>query len=133
MTIFPSDPSRSAPALDRRLTAAGLTITVSELVAILWDHWPYDAPAASWTRCPGCGHEYADAAPDCPTAAVARPLLHRRRHEATLTVAHRFAGVDLSRTVLDSHPGPRTPRQPDRRVRTGCDFESAPTLFDLAC
>jgi hypothetical protein len=64
--------------LDRRLLV-GLGITVPQLVTIWADHTPAQLPVP--LRCPTCGHPYSQTAPLCPSAAVVRPLLRRRRHE----------------------------------------------------
>lgn len=95
--------SRSPEALDRRLLSAGLAVTAAQLADVLWDHWPYDGPREAWDRCPGCGHVYTEAAPECPTAAVARPLLARRRYEDPSAMT-RFTKIDLSRPVAASCP-----------------------------
>jgi hypothetical protein len=63
-------------ALDRRLVEAGLSVSVSTLVAVFADHHP-GIPAAS--VCPGCGYRYPDGVFDCPTLATVRPVLYRRR------------------------------------------------------
>ncbi|MEV6817053.1 hypothetical protein [Micromonospora sp. NPDC051296] len=65
--------------LDRRLLTAGMGVTVAQLVTIWADHTPARLPVP--VACPRCGHAYSDKAPLCPTAAVVRPLLRRRRHE----------------------------------------------------
>ncbi|TDC37097.1 hypothetical protein [Micromonospora sp. KC213] len=65
--------------LDRRLVTAGLGVTVAQLVTLWADHTPARLPVP--LTCPGCGHPYSEKAPLCPTAAVVRPLLRRRRHE----------------------------------------------------
>lgn len=65
--------------LDRRLLTAGLGVTVAQLVTLWADHTPAHLPVP--VTCPGCGHPYSDKSPLCPTAAVVRPLLRRRRHE----------------------------------------------------
>jgi hypothetical protein len=65
--------------IDPRLTTAGLTITVPQLVIVWADHCPANTPVPA--RCPGCGHLYTAANPLCPSAAVVRPLLRRRRYQ----------------------------------------------------
>ncbi|MFI6257968.1 hypothetical protein ACIBCL_17965 [Micromonospora zamorensis] len=65
--------------LDRRLVTAGMGVTVAQLVTIWADHTPPRLPVP--LTCPSCGHPYSETAPLCPTAAVVRPLLRRRRHE----------------------------------------------------
>jgi hypothetical protein len=70
--------------LDRRLVTAGMHLTLPLLVTLWADHTPAHLPAPG--ACPTCGHTYRAAAPLCPTAAVVRPLLRRRRYEAGSTV-----------------------------------------------
>ena len=67
-------------ALDRRLLQAGLGISVAELVSVFADHYP-SSPRPD--TCPGCGYPYPDgrAEADCPSLAVARQVLYRRRSE----------------------------------------------------
>ncbi|AEB47414.1 MULTISPECIES: hypothetical protein [Micromonospora] len=65
--------------LDRRLLTSGMGVTVAQLVTLWADHTPARLPVP--VICPGCGHPYSEKAPLCPTAAVVRPLLRRRRHE----------------------------------------------------
>ncbi|MFY1675063.1 hypothetical protein ACN27G_34855 [Plantactinospora sp. WMMB334] len=65
--------------LDRRLLTAGINLTVTQLVTIWADHTPAELPVP--LACPTCGHAYSHTAPLCPSAAVVRPLLRRRRHE----------------------------------------------------
>lgn len=66
--------------LDERLRSRGMAVTLPELVAILADHWAPAQPGSE-SCCPGCGHEYTPEAPECPTAAVVRPLVAQRRWE----------------------------------------------------
>ena len=66
------------PRLDRRLLAGGMNLTVKDLVTIWADHTPKSLPVPP--ACPTCGHRYSRTAPLCPSAAVTRPLLRRRRH-----------------------------------------------------
>ena len=70
--------------LDRRLLDAGLGVSVATLVRVFADHHP-GSPAAS--VCPGCGYRYPDKVLDCPTNAIVRPLLLRRRGEDRNAVA----------------------------------------------
>jgi hypothetical protein len=87
-------------ALDKRLTAAGLVVTVSTLVAVFAEHHP-GVPAAS--LCPGCGYPYPDGVTDCPSNAVVRPLLARRRSEDTKAVSRltptQLADLDSQKTA----------------------------------
>jgi hypothetical protein len=64
--------------LDRRITEAGLTVTVTTLVEVYADHFP-GSPVPS--TCPGCAHRYTDTSVECPTLATVRPLLFARRNE----------------------------------------------------
>ncbi|GIF04693.1 hypothetical protein [Actinoplanes siamensis] len=68
----------SAPRLDRRLVTGGMNLTITDLVAIWADHTPKQLPVP--LTCPACGHQYSRTAPLCPSAAVTRPLLRRRRY-----------------------------------------------------
>lgn len=71
----------STPAkLDTQLLTAGLTLTVADLVRLWTAHMPVTRPVP--TYCSVCGHRWTEDRPLCPTAAVVRPLLRRRRHEA---------------------------------------------------
>jgi hypothetical protein len=70
----------TAAPLDPRLKSGGLTLTVADLVRLWSDHMPPAKPVPA--VCRTCGHPYSTDAPVCPTAAVVRPLLRRRRHEA---------------------------------------------------
>ena len=71
---------RTQARLDERLRSGGLTLTVANLVRLWADHTPPIRPVPG--HCRTCGHIYSQSAPLCPTAAVVRPLLRRRRHEA---------------------------------------------------
>lgn len=68
-----------AAPIDRRVLTAGLTITIPTLLALWADHYPAYLPYPE--TCPGCGHSYVTDGPLCPTAAIVRPLLRRRRHQ----------------------------------------------------
>lgn len=73
----------STPArLDTRLLTAGLSVTVADLVRLWAEHMPATLPVPA--LCPTCGHRWNESQPLCPTAAVVRPLLRRRRHEVGL-------------------------------------------------
>lgn len=65
--------------LDPRLMSAGLALTVTNLVQLWADHTPADRPVP--TACRTCGHRWNEDQPLCPTAAVVRPMLRRRRYE----------------------------------------------------
>ncbi|GLY97644.1 hypothetical protein [Actinoplanes sp. NBRC 103695] len=68
-----------AVRLDNRLREAGFP-SVALLVRLWTEHTPPALPVPE--RCRTCGHFYSAEAPLCPTAAVVRPLLRRRRFEA---------------------------------------------------
>ena len=67
-----------SPRLDQRLLTGGMNLTVTDLVAIWADHTPKSLPVPR--ACTTCGHRYSRTAPLCPSAAVTRPLLRRRRY-----------------------------------------------------
>ena len=95
-------------ALDRRLTEAGLGVTVSTLVAVFAEHHP-GVPASS--VCPGCGYPYPDGVTDCPSNAVVRPLLARRRSEDTKAVSRltptQLADLDSQKTARNNRVAAR--------------------------
>lgn len=62
-------------ALDPRLLR-GMAVTVADLADVYADHYN-----SAGTRCPHCGHQGTDQAPDCPSFTTARALLIRRRYE----------------------------------------------------
>jgi hypothetical protein len=64
--------------LDPRLLQHGLGLTVAQLVAVFIDHHA-GTPAA--LLCPTCDYTYPPGGTDCPTNAVVRPLLYKRRNE----------------------------------------------------
>jgi hypothetical protein len=74
-------------ALDPRLLAAGLGVTVAVLVDVFADHHP-GTPAAD--RCPACHYRYPQGVSDCPTNATVRPILYRRRGDDKAAL-HRLA------------------------------------------
>jgi hypothetical protein len=113
--------------LDRRLIEAGLTVSVAELVAVYVDHHP-GVPASS--ACPGCGYRYPDSGTECPTNALVRPLLYRRRGEDKQAVARltpdQRADLYGQKTTRRGRPAPSLtpPVSPNRG-------DTQP-LFDLA-
>ncbi|MGH9380819.1 MAG: hypothetical protein ACRD2Z_09430 [Thermoanaerobaculia bacterium] len=118
-------------ALDRRLVTAGLSVTVVELAEILRDHWPYRQPISqSWTRCPGCGHEYTAEAPECPTSATVRPLLYRRRNETPDKVLTPDELKALEKPPVDPAAQPR--RRRASRKAGPPEVPGSVGLFDLA-
>ena len=71
---------RTDARIDSQLLTAGLSLTVADLVRLWARHTPPTRPVPG--HCHSCGHIYSEITPLCPTAAVVRPLLRRRRHEA---------------------------------------------------
>ena len=61
--------------LDSRLLR-GMAVTVAELADVYADHYN-----SAGSRCPHCGHQGTEQAPECPSFATARALLIRRRYE----------------------------------------------------
>lgn len=61
--------------LDPRLLR-GMAITVAELADVYADHYN-----SAGTRCPHCGHQSSEQAPNCSSFTTARVLLIRRRYE----------------------------------------------------
>jgi hypothetical protein len=64
---------------DERLLAGGLTITVAELCAVYADHRPA-AGVHGPATCSACGAVVTPRL-ECPSRAMARALLSRRRYE----------------------------------------------------
>jgi ribosomal protein S20 len=114
-------------ALDTRLLQAGMGVTVATLVQVFADHHP-GSPAAS--VCPSCGYRYPDGVTDCPSTAVVRPLLLRRRNEDQRAVA-RLSHIQFA----DLHkPVSARMRQAGRQaahLAPPPDL-ARPSLFDLA-
>jgi hypothetical protein len=96
-------------ALDRRLLEAGLGISVAELVSVFADHFP-TSPRPD--TCPGCGYPYPEgrAEADCPSLAVARQVLYRRRSEnpdaLRRLTADQFADLHDRDTFRSTPSGP---------------------------
>ncbi len=115
-----------AGRLDRRLIAAGLSITVTTLVEVFRDHHP-GTPAAS--VCPGCGFRYPDGMTDCPTNATVRPLLARRRSEhpkaLDLLNANQLADLIDTKTARANRTAMRQAALPTPRP------DAPPSLLDL--
>jgi hypothetical protein len=110
--------------LDTRLLNGGLAVTVSTLVTVFMDHHPGNPRAA---LCPSCGFRYPDGVLDCPTNAVVRPLLRRRRHEDPAAFA-RLPG-DLWTELVTRADG--VVRAAAERTVSARSVDSA-TLFDLS-
>jgi hypothetical protein len=117
-------------ALDKRITRPGLGVTVEALVAVFADHHP-GIPAAS--LCPGCGFRYPEGVTDCPTNAVVRPLLYRRRHENWKALDRLTADQRVDLVENTTRRG--TPRKGAVRPATPtppCPDRTEPTLLDFA-
>jgi hypothetical protein len=116
-----------AARLDRRLIAAGLSVTVTTLVEVFRDHHP-GTPAAS--TCPGCGYRYPSGMTDCPTNQTVRPLLLRRRAEDKQAIARlsadQFADLTDSKTARANRAAARQAAQPTPRPDA-----ITPSLLDL--
>jgi hypothetical protein len=115
-----------AGRLDRRLIAAGLSITVTTLVEVFRDHHP-GTPAAS--ACPGCGYRYPDGMTDCPTNQTVRPLLRHRRnedkHAVDLLNADQLADLIDKKTARANRTAARQAASPTPRP------DAPPSLLDL--
>jgi hypothetical protein len=113
--------------LDRRLVEAGLSVTVATLVQVFADHHP-GSPTAS--VCPGCGYRYPDGVSDCPTNAIVRPLLLRRRSEDRAAIARlnpdQFADLHNRSIARIQRAAVRQAAQP-----APCPNRHVPTLFTL--
>ena len=110
--------------LDKRITTAGMTVTVPTLVAVLVEHWP-DSPADS--TCPGCGYRYPTDSFGCPTLATVRPMLYRRRYEDQRALSRLTYDQDayLKQGKTPRTGGIRRPVPPSRLDR------DIPSLLDL--
>ncbi|MEU7875149.1 hypothetical protein [Dactylosporangium sp. NPDC049140] len=115
------------PTLDRRITEAGMGVTVTTLVEVFADHFP-GSPVP--TMCPACGYRYPLNAVDCPTNATVRPLLFKRRAEDEVAVA-RLTGAQLA--FLRDPKSILTDRRPVRQKAptASCPDRTVPNLFDL--
>lgn len=100
--------------LDRRITDAGIAVTVATLVAVFADHHP-GTPAAD--TCPGCGYRYPKGVTDCPTNAAVRPVLYRRRgedkHALTRLSDDQFADLHSRRLARANRTAARAAARPD--------------------
>jgi len=112
--------------LDRRITEAGLSVTVATLVEVFADHFP-GSPVPS--MCPACGFHYPLDAVDCPTNATVRALLFKRRAENKAVIAR------LTEAQLAYLHNPKSVLANRRTVRQAANPAScpdlAPNLFDL--
>lgn len=116
------------PALDRRLTEGGLTVSVSTLVDVFADHHP-GSPVPS--VCPACGYRYPDGSTACPSLTTVRPLLFSRRAEDKAAIAR------LTPDQLDDLHDRKTARKSRHAVTQAsrpapAPDRDVPTLFDLA-
>jgi hypothetical protein len=120
-------------ALDKRLLEAGLGVTLATLVKVFADHFP------GWPlpdTCPGCGYPYpTDAASaDCPSLAVARQLLYRRRNEDERVLRRLPADMyaDLyDRKTVRAQPK-RQPAWPPRPRDERASWEPAGALVPIS-
>lgn len=90
-------PTVPAP-IDRRLLDTA--VTTRQLLHVWADHTPAlstDIPDA----CPACGHRWHRLAPLCPTAAIVRPLLRRRRYELGRNTAVQALTFNQYRDLTD--------------------------------
>src|SRR5690242_13153407 len=55
-----TDRTEGGAALDRRLTEAGLSVSVATLVEVFADHHPANPDGTAASVCPGCGYRYPD-------------------------------------------------------------------------
>jgi hypothetical protein len=104
-----------------------LGVSVATLVEVFADHHPGN-PAAS--RCPGCGYRYPDQVIDCPTNAVVRPLLRRRRGEDPEAVA-RLTATQFA-DLLKPHRSTVVRGSRGRAESSTTPGYQARSLFDLA-
>jgi hypothetical protein len=114
-------------AVDRRLLDAGMSVTVGTLVEVFSQHHP-GVPASS--TCPGCGYRYPDGVTDCPTNAIARPLLRARRNEdkeaARRLTPDQMDDLCSEKVARTNAKAARQAAQPAQRTDAG-----AACLFDL--
>ncbi len=113
--------------LDRRITQAGLTVTVTVLVDVFADHFP-GSPVPS--TCPACAHRYTDTSVECPTLATVRPLLFARRNEDHQALTR------LTDAQIAYLHDPKAARQGRRAVKQAArpapsSDREEPTLLDL--
>ncbi len=115
------------PGLDRRLTEAGLTVSVATLVDVFADHHP-GTPVPS--ACPACGHRYQGDSTECPSLSTVRPLLFSRRAEDKQAVA-RLTSDQLD--DLHDRKSARKSRQAAMQVSRSAPAPArdVPTLFDV--
>ncbi len=115
------DPSERG-ALDRRLLDAGLGVTLDVLVAVFADHCR--GVPAQFT-CGGCGYVFdpSDVDSDCPTNALVRPILQRRRSERPSALK------PLTPEQMDELQGKH--RSNGNRIAAGTKAETG-ELFDAA-
>jgi len=111
--------------IDARLLNDGLAVTVSTLVTVFTDHYPGNPPAA---LCPSCGFRYPDGVVDCPTTAVVRPLLRRRRREDPAA----FARLTADQQVELVTGSDRFVRAAAERTVSARSVNSVQPLFDLS-
>ena len=111
--------------LDKRITSAGMAVTVPTLVAVFVEHWP-GVPAAP--TCPGCGFSYPDEQYECPTLTTVRPMLYRRRHEDQKALSRLTYDQDAYLRKGPKHNGAGA-RRSARPVPTAADAQQVLDLF----
>ncbi len=116
--------------LDQRLIEAGLTVTVYTLAAVFADHHP--GIPSEGNLCPGCGFRYSKTVMECPSMAVARPLLKKRYTEDSVAVAKRL-GPELFPELqgkTTEHQRVVKAAQSAKPAASTSRTSTAPTLFD---
>jgi hypothetical protein len=109
-------------ALDSRIRVAGLAVSVETLVAVFVDHWR-GIPARS--VCRTCGYAFPDdVRAECPTNAVVRPMLYRRRTENPRVLAR--LTPDQRADLNARHTSPLAYRQPTSQHATDELFDINP-------
>jgi len=111
--------------LDKRITSAGMAVTVATLVAVFVEHHP-GVPLPS--ACPGCGYQYSEGESDCPTNATVRRMLYRRRHEDQKALSRlspfQFADLNLNKAARNGAAS-----RSARPVPTAADAQQVLDLF----
>jgi hypothetical protein len=115
-------------ALDPRLAAAGLAVTVRDLITLWAEHCP--PTSVTPINCASCGHTYTPTEPLCPTAAVVRPLLQRRRREVPTEELLAALTYVQYRDLVDRHPHIAVALRTQASPHTGTDRPEPDALFD---
>lgn len=110
--------------VDPRISTAGMNVSLDTLVTVFIDHWR-GIPARM--VCPACGHRFPpdNTRAECPTTALIRPMILRRRH--TNPAALR----PLTPDQMDDLTGRRTPPG-DRRSTTRPTAQELPGMWEEA-